>query len=46
MNPLPDADHIVSQAAWDISLLLAMIGIGLAGAVLFIDMMDWLERNS
>ena len=44
MTALPDSYHIVPQSAWDLALLLALIGVGLAAAIGLIDIIDWLER--
>ena len=44
VTQLPDAYHIVPQSAWDLAMLLALIGVGLAAAIGLIDIIDWLER--
>ena len=44
MTPLPDAYHIVPQSSWDIAMLLALMGIGMAVWVGLMTLVDWLYR--
>ena len=44
MTPLPDAYHIVPQSSWDIALLLALTGGGIAAWIGIASLIDWMDR--